>query len=213
MVRRRTEAEKLRILHRLGIVLAVSEVWKQLFCYFIVNGETFSWWYFPFQLCSMPMYLTLALPYVKNRGGILRFLGGYGFLAAVLALLFPEDMLRNWPVFTMHGFLWHGIMVFMAMTAWTMKEAEETSDLSAVKLFVLLAFLAEVINVTAAVTAKGSVLPDMFYISPYTTSFQPVFRDIAKALGRMPQIVIYLVTLSLAACAVWKMRGRGHADD
>ena len=212
MVHGRSDDEKIRLLHWCGIVMLISEIWKQLFCYFVVNGETFSWWYFPFQLCSMPMYLTLVLPYTKHKGTILHFLGGYGFLAGLLALLFPEDMLRVWPVFTMHGFLWHGIMLFMAMTAWTMRMAKEASDASAVRLFLLLCAIAEVINCTGAYT-HPSVLPDMFYISPFTVSYQPVFRDICRMLGRVPQIVIYIVVLSFAAWVVWKCVERsGNVD-
>ncbi|MEG0369488.1 MAG: hypothetical protein RR593_05755, partial [Hungatella sp.] len=42
-----------------GILLAFSEVYKQLFLYYVVGQGCYDWWYFPFQLCSLPMYLCL----------------------------------------------------------------------------------------------------------------------------------------------------------
>ena len=49
-----------------GLVLAVSELYKQSFLYFIVSQGRYNWWYFPFQLCSVPMYLCLILPLFRH---------------------------------------------------------------------------------------------------------------------------------------------------
>ena len=39
-----------------AVLLPLSEVWKQLLLT-AGNGGSYLWWYFPFQLCSMPLYL------------------------------------------------------------------------------------------------------------------------------------------------------------
>lgn len=57
----------LHVLSACGLILAVSEIYKQGFLYYIVNGEQYDWWYFPFQLCSIPMYLCLLLPFIGPR--------------------------------------------------------------------------------------------------------------------------------------------------
>ena len=49
-----------------GLILAVSELYKQSFLYFIVSQGQYNWWYFPFQLCSVPMYLCLILPLFRH---------------------------------------------------------------------------------------------------------------------------------------------------
>jgi len=56
-LRTRSEAFRLHLLFACGIFLAFSEVYKQLFLYYIENNRHYDWWYFPFQLCSLPMYL------------------------------------------------------------------------------------------------------------------------------------------------------------
>lgn len=51
----------------IGVVLILSEIFKQLFLYVIVNDYNYNWWYFPFQLCSVPMYLCLIIPWIKQK--------------------------------------------------------------------------------------------------------------------------------------------------
>ena len=54
------------VLFSCGLLLAFFELYKQGFLYFVVNGRCYNWWYFPFQLCSIPMYLCLAYPFVAR---------------------------------------------------------------------------------------------------------------------------------------------------
>lgn len=49
------------------LILGLTELYKQGFIYYIENGRTYDWWYFPFQLCSVPMYLGLFIPMVPAR--------------------------------------------------------------------------------------------------------------------------------------------------
>ena len=44
------------LLNLLAVLFPLSEIWKQLLLTW-ANGGVYRWWYFPFQLCSMPLYL------------------------------------------------------------------------------------------------------------------------------------------------------------
>lgn len=50
-----------------GLVLALGELYKQLFLYQIVNQGRYDWWYFPMQLCSTPMYLCIILIFMHKK--------------------------------------------------------------------------------------------------------------------------------------------------
>ena len=50
-----------------GMILLGSEAGKQLFLTFSVGKGHYLWWYFPFQLCSIPMYLLPLLPFLKGE--------------------------------------------------------------------------------------------------------------------------------------------------
>ena len=82
-----------RILLGVGLFLIVCEAYKLLFYYFVIGHGSFQWWVFPFQLCSIPMYLCLAANLVRKehtRSAIYTFLCAYNLLGGFLALLEPS---------------------------------------------------------------------------------------------------------------------------
>ena len=50
------------ILFSIGVLLGLTEIYKQLFYYFAVNDNSYAWGDFPFQFCSVPMYICLIAP-------------------------------------------------------------------------------------------------------------------------------------------------------
>lgn len=60
-----------RILLGVGLFLMFCEGYKLLFYYYVIGHGSFQWWVFPFQLCSIPMYLCVAanLPTAKPYAG------------------------------------------------------------------------------------------------------------------------------------------------
>ena len=78
------QKKAIRILFVCGMLLALMEAYKQCFLYYL-NGFRYNWWYFPFQLCSTPMYLCLLLPLAKKestRTILASFLQDFGLLDA-----------------------------------------------------------------------------------------------------------------------------------
>mgnify|MGYP007130416603 CR=1 FL=1 len=61
------------------------------------NNHTYDWWYFPFQLCSVPMYLGLLLPAANSvprlRSVFTVFIQDYGLLGGIMALLEPSGLI------------------------------------------------------------------------------------------------------------------------
>ena len=95
----------IRLLFFCGVILTASEIYKQLFLYYVVNQEKYDWWYFPFQLCSLPMYFCLLLPLVKNRRLqliILTFMQDFNLLGGIMALAEPSGLLHPYWFLTMH---------------------------------------------------------------------------------------------------------------
>ena len=54
-LRRSSDRTVNRILFWCGLVLALSEVFKQFFCYYVIAEQSYHWGEFPFQLCSTPI--------------------------------------------------------------------------------------------------------------------------------------------------------------
>ena len=83
------------ILFLCGLFLGLTELYKQGFIYYIENGRTYDWWYFPFQLCSVPMYLGLFIPMVpaRIRNVFYLFIQDFGLLGGIMALAEPSGLI------------------------------------------------------------------------------------------------------------------------
>ena len=198
--------KRIRILAFLGWLMALSEIYKQLFLYYIVNEGAFDWWFFPFQLCSVPMYMCILLPLVKEKVQkvLLTFMTGFTFLSAVCALIYPEDMLRPYVSLTVHGFAWHGVLLLISIVAGASGMADLTLKgyLRSVWLFLGLAAAAVGINVIGERMSAGSALssyPNMFYLSPFHLSNQPFVDIVEKSLGRLPAMAVYTAAIIVIA--------------
>lgn len=200
--------EKLvKILAITGWILVVLEVYKQFFLYYIVNGGAYDWWYFPFQLCSVPMYLCVLLPAVrkKSRRTYLTFLGGYTFVSAAATLIYPEDILRSYTALTVHGFVWHGLLLFISLAVLLTGSADTSARglMRAFGLFIVLCGIAVLINVLAEpVMQTQQGLPHkwtaMFYLNPYHISPQPLVDTIQKTAGIPAGLLLYSISIAAA---------------
>lgn len=207
---KKSRETRIRVLAATGWILAGMELWKQFFYYYIVNGGAYDWWYFPFQLCSVPMYLCILLPACRERGQrvLCTFMATYSLFGAVCALAYPEDMLRPYLLSTLHAFLWHGILIFISLLIIFSGMAGRTRAdfLRATALFFGLAGIATAINVVGYhVGTIPGTYPDMFYITPYVATTQPVARDVAAAFGIPAANVVYLLAIVLAAWIVFSL--------
>ncbi|MBQ3281187.1 MAG: YwaF family protein [Eubacterium sp.] len=214
---------RIRILFVLGLIMLATEIYKQLFYYYVVNGGTYDWWFFPFQLCSVPMYMCILLPLLHKTDlgkAMLTFMCGFTFVSAVAALIWPEDMLRPYAALTWHGLIWHGILLFISVMIGLSGMADLTRKgfMRSVLLFLVLCAIAIMINVLAEPIAAshpiypGSVpgtgpaggtgvitYPNMFYLSPYHASTQPVIRSIDASFGRIPAMLAYIIMIIAGA--------------
>ena len=86
------------ILFSCGVLLALMELYKQAFLYVIEFHGHFDWWYFPFQLCSIPMYICLAAPLLHSEKTLRRaatFLQDFGLLGGIMAARTHASVLDN----------------------------------------------------------------------------------------------------------------------
>lgn len=178
----------------MAVFFPVSEIWKQILL-FRHNGY-YDYWHFPFQLCSMPLYL---LPvYVTLKEGRLKeiigtFLMDYSLVSGVAVFLDTSGMFYPIKALTFHSFLWHILMILMSLML--MLEMKKTHFREATMLFLALALIATMLD--CLLPAKGYI--NMFYISPYCDMEQIVFRDIAAFTGQAAIKIIYLAAILAAS--------------
>ncbi|WP_333649384.1 TMEM164 family acyltransferase [Lacrimispora sp.] len=181
-----------------GLFLTAFEIWKQLFLFYVVNNQTYNWWYFPFQLCSLPMYFCLALPAFsspRNRKVLYTFMQDFNLLGGVMALAEPSGLFHDYWLLTLHGLIWHLLLIFIGLVI-AFSRVADSSLMGFVKILPLFAaccIIASIINVTARPLGQA----DMFYISPYYPSAQIVFHEIALKYGILVGNAVYLLATCL----------------
>lgn len=205
----------LRLLSACGWVLVILEVYKQLFLFFVVNNGVYDWWYFPFQLCSVPMYLCILLPLIirseRLKSAVLNFLASFTFVSAVAALVYPEDFLRSYVTLTLHGFVWHGILLFISLIAALTggNDLTKRGFSRSVLLFIVLCGAAVCINIYAepamAAAYSAGLLSNrysaMFYLNPYHPSPQLFIGEIQKSAGIPAGLALYIaVIIAVSGC-------------
>lgn len=191
-----------------GIILAAGEIYKQLFFYYMIDDRHYDWWLFPFQLCSLPMYLCLLLPFIHNTGKrqtICTFLLDFNMMGAIATFIDPSGILHDYWTLTLHGLLWHLILIFIGFFIIFTRQADLSPEgfRATLPLFAVFCIIAEILNIV--LHPYGAI--NMFYISPYGVSTQLVFADIDRIFGRIIGIALYILAMTAGALLIHKLAG------
>ncbi len=193
------------VLWSVGGFLALTEIYKQLFYYFHMGDHSYQWWIFPFQLCSVPMYLCLIAPFLKKgkvQSAMYHFMTTFNLLGGAIAFAEPSGLTHEYWTLTLHAFVWHMVLVFVGFYliasgrgAKTMKDYG-----SSVVVFLCLAVVAFCINLIFWDVSGGSI--KMFYVGPGESPLI-VCKDIAKNYGWYVCTALYLPAVSAGAFLVF----------
>lgn len=184
-----------------GIFLLITEVYKQLFYYYHIGNGSYQWWIFPFQLCSVPMYLCLIAPWLKSgkvQQGMYNFMMTFNLLGGLMAFIEPSGIVHEYWTLTLHAFIWHMTLVFIGLyLGFSNRGGKTIADYRlAIITFLVLCVIAFVLNVSLADVSGGSV--NNFYIGP-SLSPLAVFKDIAHNFGWYTCTILYIPAVSLGA--------------
>ncbi len=213
-IRKADERRLLRLLFVFGLCMLIAEAWKQWFVIRYIYCGTRSMWFFPWQLCSMAMYCSALAPFLKGKAqdAAMVFLCTFSMIGSVFALLFPEDMMRSQILLFLHSFLYHGVMLLEGLIAFrVLKRRKTVSFLPALLLYLCMAAVAEIVNTVSHFLVDSiSSEANMFYITPFYPSTQPVFDAIAAHAGIAVEIVAYLGAIALGAFLLFLLEFRLH---
>lgn len=192
------------LLMGVGIFLAVCEVYKQLFYYYHIEGGQYAWWIFPFQLCSVPMYLCILAPLVKGRmrQGMYDFMMTYNLLGGFMAFIEPSGIIHGYWTLTLHAFIWHMSLVFVGVYLFVSGRGSRAMSgfRNATKTFLVLCVAAFCINLLFWDASGGEI--NMFFVGPKNSSLI-VFKQISESLGWYVSTALYIPTVCLGAFLIF----------
>lgn len=201
LLRGTTERGNKAVLLCCGGFLLVAELYKQLFYYYVIGNGSYQWWIFPFQLCSIPMYLCLIAAFLKPcrvRDYIFNFMIAFNLMGGFIAFLEPSGLVHEYWTLTLHAFIWHMMLVFIGLyLGFSRRGARKISEYrGTLVVFVCLCAVAFLINLALRNVSNASV--NMFYVGPSDSPIV-VFKSISKQYGWYVNTPIYMVCLSIAA--------------
>ena len=103
LLRKSSEKQNKIIFLVMGIFLIITEIYKQLFYYYIIGGNTL--WIFPFQLCSVPMYMCFFVPFIKNKKvqtAFYAFLMIFNLFGGFISLIEISGLVHTYWTLTIH---------------------------------------------------------------------------------------------------------------
>jgi uncharacterized membrane protein YwaF len=193
------------VLFSVGMFLLVTEIYKQLFHTFYLRNHTYNFSIFPFQLCSVPMYLCLIVPFLKDgkiKNGMYYFMTTYNLLGRIMGFIEPSGIVHDYWTLTLYTFLWHLMLIFIGvyliMSGRFAKTKKEYFEATAA--FLVLAVIAFCINLIFWDASNGKI--NMLFVGPRNSSLA-VFKQIAKSCGWYISTLLYIPAVCLGAFLVY----------
>lgn len=193
------------ILFGFGVLLAVSEVFKQLLYYFVVMDGRYAWDEFPFQLCSVPMYLCLIAPWLKPgkvQRGMYSFMVLYNLLGGAISFAEPSGLMLDRWFLTVHALAWHMLLVFLGLfICFSKRGGNEQGDYrSATGTFLVLCVIAFGVNCAVQFGLHKHI--NMFFVGPGNSPLA-VFSLFSKWFGWYVNTLIYVAAVCLGAYLIF----------
>lgn len=192
-----------------GILMLLSEIWKQLTLTFLLGHGQYNWWYFPFQLCSIPMYVLLAYPWFcsrKVRDALHCFLMCYALLGGIAVFADTSGLHYSLGALTVHSYVWHFLLIGLGVAAGISSLRESScrkpclrSFLHSTGLYLACCIAAECFNLSFG--RFGTI--NMFYINPDYQMQQIVFHELSLAIGNPLAIFLYICSTVLGAFLIF----------
>ena len=197
LLRKLNDKQNKIMLGCIGVVLAISEIIKILFNNHIINNDKFAWWVFPYQLCSIPMYLCLICPFIKSKkvnSYFYEFMFGVGLGTSLATLMEPSGLHKDYVFLTCHAYAWHLTLVFIALYLFLSKRAGTNlfGFVKASAVFGVSAVIGFILNLFIQQPGFNA-----FYISPYVPIQIVVFDQIWLKAGWFAGILVYLFAILL----------------
>jgi len=182
-----------------AIFLLIIETYKQIFYAIAYNG--YQWYSFPFQFCSLPLYISLVTPFIKNKkihNMFISFLAFYGTTAGLSVMFYPGSCLTT-PYITilLHTMAWHTSMVVLGIYLLVSNEFGKTIKeiIPGFIVFFFFMLLAIILNFIVY-NVTGEVWCNFMYLSKYDTSPFPILCDI-KEKSYILYLILYFIAFSV----------------
>ena len=192
-----------------GVIVILLEIFKMfVYSFYIEDNKLlwdFQWYVFPWQFCSIPMYVSLLTGLFKKgkiHQSLVAFLATYAIFAGLCVMLYPNDVFIGQIGVNVQTMICHGSMLTIGIYLYGSGyvKTEHKTILRAIPVFAVAVSVAALLN---EVVYKSGILAgetfNMFFISPYFEGTLPVYSLVQKVVPFPWCLFIYIAVFTLAA--------------
>ena len=210
-IRNRYNEKQLKIVLGIyGIGTFILELLKQILWSYDFSNNTWSytWYSAPFQICTMPLYISLICLFLKKsklRDSLLSFVAFYAILGSFLTIIMPDSCFVSDILINIHTMYLH-CFSFVLSIYLIMDEIKPTKEnlIGGFYVFLSCVFIALLLDISFYKFGFiGDETFNMFYISPYFPSTLPVFNVIYEKTPYILFLFIYIFALSIGSLIVY----------
>lgn len=216
-IRRHKHSEKQLklVLGIYGVIAFILELLKQIVWSLDYDAALnefiwdFQWYAAPFQLCTMPIYITLICLFLKKckfRDCLLAFMAYVTILGSITTAIIPDDVFVSDILIDIHTMWLHLGSLVVSIYLLMSKEVTvtKTDFKRAIMTFLIFIIIANALNI---IVYNSGILAgetfNMFYISPYFVSSLPVFDKIYTMVPYPLFLAIYFLALTMGAGIIY----------
>lgn len=152
------------------------------------------------------MYLCAILPFMKKSRWLIpleTFLMDFNLLGGLMALLVPDGLMHPYITLTLHAFVWHFLLLFVGFFIGFSRHGDTSLSGFIKTLPILLICIGAATLLNVLFHSYGDI--NMFYISPYKITTQPVFSQIMKRTGIWIGNLLYITAMCIASFLIHRM--------
>lgn len=174
-----------------GVLLFFIEVFKQLIYANLIGGfDNYAWYLIPVQFCSIPIYLFLITPFIRNecwKRAFYSFTAIFALVGGLTTMIVASGVFISVVSISVHTMIWHGTMVVMSIYIIAAKKIGSSfKDFTkAIAILASFVIVVQIVNIVLQLIFPGvstKVGVDIFYISPWNGTSLPVFGMIKTNL-------------------------------
>ena len=210
-----------RILLGTWIAIAVLEIYKQIvFSMDVSDGVatwSYTWYAFPFQFCSSPLYVLPFAALLKEgraKDATMSFLSTFALFGGLVVMIYPGDVFIGMIGINIQTMVHHGsqVVIGLFLAARNRHRFSFKFFLMGIIPFAILSAIAMGLNEVVHVFLTNKGLTDtfnMFFISRHHDCTLPVLSSIAPKLPYPAFLMVYLLGFVLAAGAIFGLEAGG----
>lgn len=188
-----------------GIILIVFEIYKQVIFSYQSNWD-YMWYAFPFQFCSVAMYLAPFTAFIRNKkikDSAITFLATYSFFSGSAVMLYPATVYVTTIGINIQTMVHHGTLCVLGIGLLVNHvKFNWKTFIGSMLVFAVFLGIAIILN-----TIHNNFIQDgtfnMFFVNPKSNTGLPILELIQPKVSGTVFIIIYYFGFSLVAFIIF----------